>query len=192
MLARKTYIHFMLQLMRLANLPICHPIVPTEPSSKVPSKAKTNQASAFSVVCLSSSNVVPHGSNILSFVDLPRQSSLMSLSAPRMSVPSVAMLFVGTRTSNAHTVAMEAPTRAGLFSGFSTAKVPHPHVVRLWGCVTHLHAAVGYSWCFRRKVTQFHDVLSDMSVNPGPQIVCALPKWAWFTQKRLTEKQFLS
>ena len=44
-------------------------------------------------------------------------------------------------------------------------QVPHPSVVRLWVCVTHLYAAVGYSRCFGGW-SPVPRCSSDTSVNP--------------------------
>ena len=87
-----TNIRAMLQLMLLAFCPS-----PSRPNATLRSLPKQRPTTiAFSVVRLPSSNVVPHGSN-LSFVASRTHLPLRLTSCPCLH------LFVGTRTSNAHT-----------------------------------------------------------------------------------------
>ena len=144
--------------MRLA---FCH-LPPSRPSASPKSLPKQRPTTfAFSVVPLSSSNVVPHGSHLVLYY-LSRQYSMMA--CLRLMSRPCRHLFVGTRTSNAHTDGNGSTDRPNSVC-FSTAKVPHPSVVRLWASVLHLCSDLLFSVFWRMATCSTMLFLTHQSIR---------------------------
>ena len=145
MLARKTYIQFMLQLMRLTFCPSA--TQSAKCLSKVPSKAKTNHLRLLRCP----SFLLQRGSTwVPSYPLLPPTAIFHDgLSAPHVMPMSPS--FCG-HSNKQCPHGWHWKHRPFNFSCFSTAKVPHPHVVRLWGSVLHQCSDLLFS-VFRRMVT---------------------------------------
>ena len=124
---------------------------PSRPSASPKSLPKQRPTTfAFSVVRLSSYVVVPHGSHLV-LCYLPRQYSMMAC-LRLMSCPC-RHLFVGTRTSNAHTDGNGSTDRPNSVLAFQQQNVPRPSVVRLWVCVTTFLCSGWLFSVFRRMAT---------------------------------------